>query len=444
MPGWLSFDAATRAFSGTPGDGDAGTLRVKVTASDGRGGRVSDIFAIAVSAIAPGAPRRFTATPGDGEATLGWRAPASNGGAVIRKYQYRRAVGTTVPSGAGWTDIPDGDDADSNAGNETGFVVSPLVNDTEYAFELRAVNAIGEGPAAGPRTATPGVDPRANRPPVPVDDIPDQAGMAGEAFRFEIPADAFEDPNGDELDYTAELENGSPLPAWLNFNTLARTFSGTPPDAQTLSVRVTASDARGGRASAVFEIAVAAPTAGSLIEGLEMNGDMLKMTFRLKLDPASNPSGDHFVVRIHRESRDYLGRPVSVVEFSPDAVAMSGKVLTLTMHGDNARARVGETVELSYDPARTNPGSHLVDPNATKIQFMDEDKTTLSKFDARAVTNVTRDTTPPELRGDLLTVDGAALTLTFDEPLDEDSAPAPGRLRRAGGRRRTSRWTRCR
>ncbi len=48
LPSWLSFDASTRTFSGTPGDLDAGTLSVKVTASDGINS-VSDTFDIVVS-----------------------------------------------------------------------------------------------------------------------------------------------------------------------------------------------------------------------------------------------------------------------------------------------------------------------------------------------------------------------------------------------------------
>jgi hypothetical protein len=34
LPAWLSFDAASRTFSGTPADGDAGTLSIAVTATD--------------------------------------------------------------------------------------------------------------------------------------------------------------------------------------------------------------------------------------------------------------------------------------------------------------------------------------------------------------------------------------------------------------------------
>lgn len=51
-PAWLVFDAVTRTFSGTPGTGDAGVTSITVTASDGRGGVVSDSFDIIVSAPA--------------------------------------------------------------------------------------------------------------------------------------------------------------------------------------------------------------------------------------------------------------------------------------------------------------------------------------------------------------------------------------------------------
>ena len=55
LPSWLSFDAATRTFSGTPAAADARTVSVKVTASDGTYS-VSDTFDIVVSASANNAP----------------------------------------------------------------------------------------------------------------------------------------------------------------------------------------------------------------------------------------------------------------------------------------------------------------------------------------------------------------------------------------------------
>ena len=55
LPSWLSFDAATRTFSGTPTAADVGTVSVKVTASDGSDS-VSDTFDIVVSATADTTP----------------------------------------------------------------------------------------------------------------------------------------------------------------------------------------------------------------------------------------------------------------------------------------------------------------------------------------------------------------------------------------------------
>ena len=50
LPTWLAFAASTRTFSGTPQAADGGTVAVKVTASDGNGGSVSDTFDITVAA----------------------------------------------------------------------------------------------------------------------------------------------------------------------------------------------------------------------------------------------------------------------------------------------------------------------------------------------------------------------------------------------------------
>jgi serralysin len=47
LPGWLTFDAATRTFSGTPGTADLATLSIVVTASDGSE-TVSDTFVLDV------------------------------------------------------------------------------------------------------------------------------------------------------------------------------------------------------------------------------------------------------------------------------------------------------------------------------------------------------------------------------------------------------------
>jgi len=49
LPAWLSFDADTQTFSGTPNVDDVETLSLEVTASDLSGGSVSDVFNVTVS-----------------------------------------------------------------------------------------------------------------------------------------------------------------------------------------------------------------------------------------------------------------------------------------------------------------------------------------------------------------------------------------------------------
>jgi YD repeat-containing protein len=51
LPGWLSFDAATRTFSGTPLNENVGTISVKVTATDSSSASATDIFDISVANV---------------------------------------------------------------------------------------------------------------------------------------------------------------------------------------------------------------------------------------------------------------------------------------------------------------------------------------------------------------------------------------------------------
>ncbi|MCY4174623.1 MAG: putative Ig domain-containing protein, partial [Cyanobacteria bacterium MAG CAR3_bin_5] len=53
LPTWLTFTANSRTFSGTPQAANVSTLSVKVTATDGNGGSISDTFNIVVSAATP-------------------------------------------------------------------------------------------------------------------------------------------------------------------------------------------------------------------------------------------------------------------------------------------------------------------------------------------------------------------------------------------------------
>src|SRR5205085_1923654 len=49
LPSWLTFDVATRTFSGTPTNIEVGSLNIKVITTDKSGASANDIFAITVA-----------------------------------------------------------------------------------------------------------------------------------------------------------------------------------------------------------------------------------------------------------------------------------------------------------------------------------------------------------------------------------------------------------
>ena len=101
--------------------------------------KAATVTATPVSVLA--APRNLSATPGDERVTLAWDAPPNEGGSAITGYEYR------VDGRGEWTDI----------GTDLSVTVTGLVNGRSYRFEVRAVNAQGEGAAATvPATPVPG------------------------------------------------------------------------------------------------------------------------------------------------------------------------------------------------------------------------------------------------------------------------------------------------
>ncbi|PPC74282.1 hypothetical protein C4K68_26570, partial [Pokkaliibacter plantistimulans] len=59
LPGWLSFDASTGLFSGTPAAANVGSLSITVTATDADGAQATTTFTLTVA--------RATSTGGDPE-----------------------------------------------------------------------------------------------------------------------------------------------------------------------------------------------------------------------------------------------------------------------------------------------------------------------------------------------------------------------------------------
>ena len=128
LPAWLSFTAATRAFSGTPQAADVETVSVKVTASDGNSGSVSDTFDIVVSL--PGdttAPRvasivRETPTSSPTNAdSLTWRVTFSEAVSNVDAADFAVSGTTaTVTAVAAVSGLTGGYDVTASGGNLAG------------------------------------------------------------------------------------------------------------------------------------------------------------------------------------------------------------------------------------------------------------------------------------------------------------------------------------
>lgn len=98
--------------------------------------------------------------------------------------------------------------------------------------------------------------------------VPDQTATTGVLFIYTVPDTTFVDDDGNNtLSFTATLSNGNPLPAWLAFDTLSATFSGTPPVKETLTIRLTATDTAGASVSTTFKLFVDYPVPVNQITG---------------------------------------------------------------------------------------------------------------------------------------------------------------------------------
>ena len=98
-----------------------------------------------------------------------------------------------------------------------------------------------------------------NNAPILVNEITNTIATEDSEFSFTVPENTFSDADaGDSLSYSATLEDGSELPAWLTFDAATQTFSGTPAnnDVGSLDVEVTAIDNDGEAANDIFTLTV--------------------------------------------------------------------------------------------------------------------------------------------------------------------------------------------
>ncbi len=249
LPAWLSFNAATGQFSGTPVEGSQGQLVVTVTATDASGNKASDSFAIAVAGSNDAPILAGSVVPVQGTAANPLNI-ALNAGLFVDPDGDVLTLSATLADGAplpAWLGF--------NAATGT-FVGTPP---SEANLQIKVT-------AADPSGATASVSfpvvivqsPTPNAAPFVALPVPDATIAEGAQLTLGISPGTFTDPDGDLLTLTAGLAGGAALPAWLRFDPATRTFSGSPDDAQVgvLQIEVRAADPRGLATTDTFRLEV--------------------------------------------------------------------------------------------------------------------------------------------------------------------------------------------
>ncbi len=171
-----------------------GVVRFTITDDDGK----------------PSAPSALKATAGDAQATLSWTAPP--GDVTGYKVRYKKTSATNWGS---WAAI-------SNSASLTSHTLTGLDNGDEYQFQLRAVNASGDGADSVEVTATPTeqTTPSNTDTPVPADtDTP-------------VPADT-DTPVPADTDTPVPADTDTPVPADTDTPTPTNTHTPTPTNTHT-------------------------------------------------------------------------------------------------------------------------------------------------------------------------------------------------------------------
>ncbi|MEA5605512.1 putative Ig domain-containing protein, partial [Nostoc sp. UHCC 0252] len=251
LPNWLSFNAVTKTFSGTPLNEDVANLNIKVTARDILGVAVSDDFALTVKNVndAPELVQAIANLKAVINTQFNFTIPENtfidvDAGDSLT-YTATLENGDPLPSWLTFNPVTHHFSGTPTLGNLGDQNIKVTVNDI-FGDEVSDVFILTIA--------------KVNSPPIVDQAIADQEATAKTTFNFSIPKNTFSDVDlEDTLTYTATLENGDPLPSWLTFNPNNLTFIGTPTNDNvgSLNIKVTATDPAFAEISDVFALTIA-------------------------------------------------------------------------------------------------------------------------------------------------------------------------------------------
>lgn len=239
LPGWLTFNAATQTFGGTPPAGDVGiSLSVKVIASDGSGAMAEDEFTIEIMEALDDPTLSVTAVQGNEDnaialsVTSGLPAGVTDGTLSI--------IFSDVPAGALLSAGTKNDDGTwtLSVANLTALTITPAPDSgADFVLNVKAVltDGLRSSQITAPLAVT--VNPAADVPTVTVSDA---SGDQGSAIALNLAA-ASTDSDGSETVSVTIL--GVPAGAALSAGTNNGDGSWTLTAAQLVGLTITSAGA---------------------------------------------------------------------------------------------------------------------------------------------------------------------------------------------------------
>jgi large repetitive protein len=267
LPAWLSFNAATRTFSGTPGS--AGSWTIRVMASDGTS-TVAGLFTISTSNVGPVYNGTLPTRGGTSGTGVSWALPGgaftdANGDALTYTLEVERpGYWETYWIAPGEPDIRYVEPvwvaasavnlsiaANGTISGTLQGLYSPGYDNVYQYYYNYNMRITARDPSGA--TAVGGFAVNANVAPV-APGIGTLIARQNSAYGYTLPA--FSDANGNALSYSV-----SNLPPGLFFDPGTRVVSGTPPTAGSWTVTYTANDGNGGVTNTTFTLTVQANNA---------------------------------------------------------------------------------------------------------------------------------------------------------------------------------------
>ncbi|HEY0288216.1 MAG TPA: DUF4347 domain-containing protein [Pseudomonas sp.] len=289
------------------GEGD---YSVRIRTTDSGGNAIDHVFSISVSSYVEPVAANDTASATEAGGVANGTAGANPTGNVLNNDQSSNTKTVTAIAG--------GTVGAARAGTYGNLTLNAngsytyTVNNANAAVQALRTNAdtltdtftytLADNTAATSSATLTVTIHGANDAPQVATALPPQQVTVSTPLLYTVPVGTFSDVDtGDTLTYSATLAGGAPLPAWLTFNSVTRTFSGTPTTVENLSVVVTTTDLSAASASNTFtlEVTGVVPLVDSIerVGAAAVSGSASEVVYTVKFNvPVSGVDINDFVL----------------------------------------------------------------------------------------------------------------------------------------------------